>query len=94
MARKKHRINKRCLTTIVKGSKNIDKLFNDLNSQDLSELSNHEMALNSYEIGYHRGAIGVFKKLYKGIPDYEKIISRLEIMRDKLYKEAQRRDGE
>lgn len=78
---------------LLKTVSNIDKLFNDFNEGNNAFLNNYGMAKACYKLG---DLSMKFKNLefFKGNPDYEKAASRLEIIKNRLYREAQRRDKE
>ena len=94
MAGKKSMTNKKTLRAILEASRIADKIFNQFNRKDLSEIKNYQLASCFYGVGHGLGILEAHKEFAKNIPDYQQTITRFEIMRDKLYKEAQRRDGE
>jgi len=92
MKDRKPRINKKVLEAVLDVSRRANRLFKGFNAADLTELSNYHLALCIYGTGFGLGNLDALRDFAKNIPDYQEAVTRFETTRDKLYKEAQRRD--
>ena len=79
---------------LIKIASLIDEAFNEvINMNDFSGMTHPYPIDLCFKMGILYGKLEDLKSC-KGDPDYEKTVSRLELMQSKLYKEAQRSDGE
>lgn len=72
----------------------IDRVVNELANGDITSFTNYQLVDISYLAGGMSGVLRESFRSFKGNPDYEQMLSRLEIIKNKLYKEAKRRDEE
>lgn len=84
--------NKLTEQTAINISEQAERVFNRLNSMDVSCLEYSQVADMLYEVGKWQGNLEFASEKFKQHPNYEKTLSRLKIMKDKLYQEAQKKD--
>ena len=84
--------NKIVEQTAINISKNAERIFNKLNDIDTTSLTYTQVAEMLYEIGKWQGTLEFGSEKFKQHPNYEQTLSRLNIMKNKLYQEVERKE--
>lgn len=85
---------KESLESLLEVVSTIDEIFDMFNAKDLGRTANYLIACICYTLGSAENALKKEFGDFKDTPDYQKAVTRTKIIKDKLYKEAQRRDEE
>jgi len=94
---KENKINKQIINQVLEKavifeSRWTDIIFNSLNDTGLDSFTPQQIVELSYNIGKRQGYFKAANLDFKQFPDYYKMITRLDIIKNNLYKEAEKRD--
>ena len=83
------------LEELLKTCSTIDELFDIFNTKDLRRVSNYQIVSICYKIGHYNAVFE--RKVGRGSedgPNYQKALTRLEIIKNKFFQEAKRGNKE